>query len=452
MTRAFRSAWLVVALASVLTACATSSAPGPAAPRATTSAARPTREVLGNGVVLITQEHRAADVVALQVWMRVGGRDEAPDELGLSHYLEHMLFKGTPSRPPGSIDREIEGLGGSSNAFTSYDFTHYDIVVPAAAIKPALELLADIAGNAAFVPAELEAEKKVVFEEMNLTEDDPEKFLGRRLSELAYRGHPYGRPILGTREFIQALDRSRLNAYYKKEYVPQNMTLVVIGPLTAAEVRPLAQATFGRLTGPTAPKRATPPVPSMAGGRRDDLARPEQQAYLGLAWHAAATALAAEDIPAVDLLSYILGDGPSSRLNQTVREQKNLVFAIEATYVTREQSGTVSVTARCDPKNLDAAEAAIMDVIRRVKSEGVTEAERQRAIVTAESSYAFDIETSEGLAKSYGQAETTWTLDNELAYLRRLREITAAEIQAAARKYLGDDNVARVRFIPKDAR
>jgi len=454
MKRTVRCAWLVGALASVLAACATPNAAGPAAPgaAAATAAARPTREVLGNGVVLITQEHRAADVVALQVWMRVGGRDEAPDELGLSHYLEHMLFKGTPTRPPGSIDREIEGLGGSSNAFTSYDFTHYDVVVPAAHVKAALELLADIAVNAAFVPEELEAEKKVVFEEMNLTEDDPEKFLGRRLSEVAYRGHPYGRPILGTREFIQALNRERLNAYYKKQYVPQSMSLVVIGPLTAAQVRPLAQATFGRLTGPPAPRRSTPPLPSMAGGRRDDVPRDEQQAYLGLAWYAAATTLAPEDIPAVDLLSYILGDGPSSRLNQTVREQKNLVFAIEAAYVTREQSGTVSVTARCEPKNLDAAEAAIMDVIRRVKSEGVTEAERQRAIVTAESSYAFDIETSEGLAKSYGQAETTWTLDNELAYLGRLRLVSAAQIQAAARKYLGDDDMARVRFIPKGAK
>src|SRR5262245_6763756 len=275
MTRTTIACLLAAAL---LAACST---PHSAAPTATsaqrpTGAPRPIREVLGNGVVLITREHRAADVVALQMWVRVGGRDEAPDELGLSHYLEHMLFKGTPTRPPGSIDREIEGLGGSSNAFTSYDFTHFDVVVPAAHIKAALEILADIAVNAAFVPEEREAEKKVVFEEMNLTEDDPEKFLGRRPSEVAYRGHPYGRPILGTRELIQALDRPRLNAYYKKHYVPQNMVLVVIGPVTAAQVRPLAQATFGRLTGPPSARPPGKPVPSLAGGRRDDVSRPEQ--------------------------------------------------------------------------------------------------------------------------------------------------------------------------------
>ncbi|MEK7714089.1 MAG: pitrilysin family protein, partial [candidate division NC10 bacterium] len=183
----------------VLAGCATAGV----APSRTTTAARPVREALPNGLVLIVHEHRASDVVALQLWVRTGGRDESPEELGLSHYLEHMLFKGTPTRPPGSIDALIEGLGGTSNAFTSYDYTHYDVVLPAEHLRAGIELLADIGVDAAFVPEELESEKKVVFEEMNLVEDDPEKFLGRRLGELAYAPHPYGRPILGTREQIQ---------------------------------------------------------------------------------------------------------------------------------------------------------------------------------------------------------------------------------------------------------
>jgi zinc protease len=447
---------VVVALAAGCAAAPASPPPAsaPASPAPLPRAARsaPTREALPNGVVLIMQEHRAADVVAVQLWMRVGGRDEQPDELGLSHYLEHMLFKGTPTRPPGSIDQLIEGLGGASNAFTSYDFTHFDIVVPSSAARTAMEILADISVNAAFVPAELEAEKKVVFEEMSLTQDDPEKFLSRRLSEVAYRNHPYGRPILGTRELVQALTRDRLNAYYKKHYVPQNMVVVVVGALTPAEMRPLVAATFGRLSGPPAARPPATAVPPLAGGRQDDVPRPEQQAYLGLAWQAAATKLAPDDITAVDLLTYVLGDGPSSRLNQTVREEKGLVNSIEATYVTRELSGLVSVSARLDPKNLDATEAAVREVIGRVRADGVSEAERQRAIVTAESAYAFDIETAEGLAKSYGQAETTWTLDNELRYLDRLREVTAAQIQAAARTYFGDTDLARVRFLPSGAR
>jgi zinc protease len=439
---------LVLALCALAGCASGASAPG--APAKATGEGTPTREVLPNGVVLIIQEHRAADVVAMQLWLRVGGRDEAPNELGLSHYLEHMLFKGTPTRPPGSIDRLIEGLGGTSNAFTAYDFTHFDVVLPTAQMRAGLDLLADIAVNASFDPTELESEKKVVFEEMNLTEDDPERFLTRRLSEIAFRPHPYGRPILGTRELIQALTRDGLLAYYRKRYVPSNMVLVVVGPVSRAAVRPAADAAFGRLRGASIARAPLTPVPTLGPTSRQDVARPEQQAYLGLAWMAPPTGNA--DIFATDLLSYILGDGPSSRLNQTVREQEGLVEAIEATYVPREKAGLVMVTARTEPGKLDAAERAVLGVLDRIRAQGVTEEERQRALVTAEASYAFDIETAEGLARSYGQAETTWTLEDEVRYLERLRKVTAAEIQAAAERYLGASNYTRVRFVPGGAR
>src|SRR2546430_3929639 len=408
--------------------------------------ASPTRQVLPNGVVVISQEHRASDIVAVQLWLRVGGRDEAPAELGLSHYLEHMLFKGTPTRPPGSIDAELEGLGGNSNAFTSYDFTHYDVVVPVSGLRAAAALLADIAVNAAFVPAELESEKKVVFEEMQLTEDDPERFLARRLTEAAYVAHPYGRPILGTREVVGSLTRDTLNAYYKKHYVPGNMALVVVGAVTAAQARAVATETFGRLTGPAPARPATPPANRLASGAGEDVRRSEQQAYLGLAWHAAPTGNT--DIYAVDLLTYILGDGPSSRLNQVLREQRGIVQTIEASYIPRQVSGLVSVTARLDPRQLEAAEAAGREGIGRVREIGRASAERERAITTAESSYAFDIETVEGLAKAYGQAETTWTLQDEVHYLERVRRESGVDVPAAAPPHFCDDNYGRVRFLP----
>ncbi len=429
----------------LLAGCASGAAGGRAA-----VSSRPTREVLPNGVVLIAQEHRASDVVALQLWMRVGGRDETADELGLSHYLEHMLFKGTPTRPPGSIDALIEGLGGTSNAFTSQDYTHFDVVLPAQHMRAGIELLADIAVNASFEQSELDAERKVVFEEMRLTEDNPDRFMVRRLYEVGYAPHPYGRPLLGTEQLIGALTRDRLNAYYKKFYVPGDMVLVAVGAVKSADVRDAVVATFGRLSGSPPPRPPSASPPTLAGGRRDDIRRSEQQAYLGLGWRTAATN--EPDVYAVDLLTYILGDSPSSRLSQRLRDQDRLVFAIEAAYGAWERAGLTTVVARLDPANLARAEATILEVIQRVKAEGVTEAERQRAIITAESNYAFDIETAEGLAKTYGQAETTWTLDDEIAYLSRLRKITAAQIQAVARKYFADDNYARVRFLPPASR
>jgi zinc protease len=451
-----RAPLLLLLACGVLTACAASGSTGSSrtgqagAGGSRAAAARPIREVLPNGVVLIVHEHRASEVAALQLWFRVGGRDEAPDELGLSHYLEHMLFKGTETRPPGSIDAMIEGLGGQSNAYTSYDYTHYDVVVPARHVRAGIALLADIAVNASFDARELDAERKVVFEEMRLTQDNPDRYLVRRLYELAYTPHPYGRPILGTPELIESLTGERLARYYRKYYVPAQMVLVVVGAADPDEVRRLARQAFGRLDGAVPQRPSVPPPPALDASRRADVPRPEQQAYLGMAWQTVPTNHG--DVYAVDVLTYILGDSPSSRLNQALRERERLVHAVEAGYGAWARAGMVTVTARLDAANLERAERGVLDVIARVKAEGVTEAERQRAIVTAESNYAFDIETAEGLAKTYGQAETTWTLDDELAYLDRLRRVTAAEIQAVARKYLGDDTYARVRFVPGGAR
>jgi zinc protease len=431
----------------LLGACASvGTAPAPAATSGLGPPA-PKREVLGNGAVLITLEHRASEVVALQLWMRVGGRDESAAELGLSHYLEHMLFKGTPTRPPGSIDRLIEGLGGRSNAFTSYDYTHYDLVVPAKDLSTGVQLLADIAVNASFDPGEMDAERKVVLEEMRLTEDNAENYMNRRQFELAYEPHPYGRSLLGPPESIRALTRETLNRYYKKAYVPRHMVLVIVGAVSPADARAAALATFGRLPDAPASRAEVPVLRPLERKREVDVRRPEQQAFLGLAWRT--TPVNERDVYAVDLLTYILGDSPSSRLNQAVREQERLVFTIESNYSAWERAGLVTVTARLDPANLDRAEASILRVVKGVREGGVTEAELNRAIVTAEASYAFDIETAEGLAKTYGQAETTWTIDNEVAYLSRLREVKAEEVQAAARKYFGDDDYARVRFVPQ---
>ncbi|MCL6640185.1 MAG: insulinase family protein [Candidatus Rokubacteria bacterium] len=437
---------LAVLVLLTASACAAGRSPAPSAgPGAT-----PRRHVLANGVRIVVEEHRLSDVAAVQLWVAAGGRDEGATELGLAHYLEHMLFKGTPSRPPGSIDRLIEGLGGQSNAYTSYDYTHYDLVLPARHLDTGLELLADIAVHAAFDPTELEAERRVVFEEMRLTEDNPDRFLLRRLYELAYRPHPYGRPLLGTPELIAALTRERLAAYYRRYYQPDAMVLVVVGAVDPGQVRRRTAATFGRLTGRADPRPLLPPVPSLACGRRADVERPERQAYLGLAWQTSPTNQ--PDVYAVDLLTYILGDSPSSRLNQRLRERERLVFNIEAGYGAWDKAGLVTVTARLDPANLERAEASVLDVLRQVKAEGIGEAERQRALITAESHYAFDIETAEGLAKTYGQAEVTWTLAEELAYLERLRRVTAGEIQAVARRYFGEDDYACVRFRPRAGR
>ena len=167
----------------------------------------PSREVLANGLRLIIQEHPASDVVALHLWVGVGGRDEAPAERGFSHFAEHMLFKGTERRAPGFVDREIESVGGRTNAGTSWDYTFYYILLPASQTTKGIEILSDMAFNSAFDERELAREREVVFEEIRLGEDNPRSYLGRRLYELTFRGEAYGHPVLGDREVLRAASR-----------------------------------------------------------------------------------------------------------------------------------------------------------------------------------------------------------------------------------------------------
>ena len=198
-------ALLVTLLTLVASACSTKRTALVAPP---TSA--PIRHVLFNGVRVIIEEHRTSDVVAVQLWVKAGGRDEVANELGLAHYLEHMLFKGTPTRPGRLIDREVEGTGGRMNAGTSLDFTYYHMVLPASRAVAGVEILADIGVNASLDEPLLEAEKRVVLEEIRLGEDSPMRFLFKKTYESVFDGHPYGRPVIGTPELIRALTREQL--------------------------------------------------------------------------------------------------------------------------------------------------------------------------------------------------------------------------------------------------
>jgi zinc protease len=397
-------------------------------------------------VRVIVQEDRASDVVALQLWVRAGGRDEAPSELGLAHYLEHMLFTGTTSRPTGFIDRDVESVGGRMNAGTSLDYTYYHMVLPAARTDSAIELLADISVNASLETAVLDAEKRVVLEEMRLSEDNPRRFLVRKLQEVIFEGHPYGRPVIGTPDLIRGLTRDTLLAFYRRLYAPEAFTLVVVGPVTPGDVLDRARRTFGRL-----PRSGNGPLPAPVAvplrARNVELARPGTQAYLGLGWQAPRIDHA--DLAAVDLLVTILGQMRTSRLTRTLRDELGLVASVGSGYSALEAAGAVTVTAQTDPPNLARVEAEIIREIARIRDQGVTEAERRRAVTVAEVQHEFSSETVEGRALTLGRAETVWRLEDELAYLDRVRTVSREQIQAAAQRYLDPSRYVRVTLVPR---
>jgi len=407
----------------------------------------PSREVLANGLRVIIQEYPASDVVALHLWVGVGGRDEAPAERGFSHFAEHMLFKGTERRAPGFVDREIESVGGRTNAGTSLDYTFYYILLPASQTVKGLEILSDMVFNSAFDERELAREREVVFEEIRLGEDNPRSYLGRRLYELTFRGETYGYPVLGDRDALRAASRETLRGYYTRHYVPDNMTLVVVGAVRPEEVRAAVARTFA-VPPARGYRRATPPAPRpLDESYREVFPRPERQSSIGLAW--LAPRLGEPDMFATDLLAHILGGSQSSRLNQVLRERLRLVTSVRAGYSAMQGAGILSVTALCEPDDLEKVEAAVLAEVKRIQDDGVTQVERDRAVTAAESDHAFAIETAEGRAYGYGFAETLWTLEAKLRYLDGIRAVTSEQIRDAARRYLSPAN-ARLILRPRE--
>ena len=414
-------------------------------PQLATVIQAPVRHVLPNGVRIIIQEFRSSEVVAVQLWVRAGGRDEAALELGLAHYLEHMLFKGTTTRPRGFVDRDVEAVGGRMNAGTSLDYTFYHAVLPAPRAVATIEMLADISGNSILDETELELEKKVVLEEMRLSEDSPQRHLARQLYGVVFGSHPYSRPVLGTADIIQKLTRDTLLAFYRRHYVPESFALVVVGPVNPTETLRAAERTLGRL--PRSGFHRLPgSAPASLTPKRVDVPRPGALAYLGMGW--LGPRLDHADTPAVDLLVSILGQSRSSRLPQSLRERLALVNSVGSDYTALEAGGVIMVTAQLEPPNLARAEAEILREVQRLREQGVTDAELRRAITRAEAEHAFRSETAEGRARLLGHAETVWRLAEELAYIDRVRSVTSEQVRLAARRYLDPERYGRLAFVP----
>jgi zinc protease len=312
-----------------------------------------------------------------------------------------------------------------------------------------IETLADISVNASLDEDLLEREKRVVLEELRLSQDNPRRFLGRQLYGAAFDGHAYGRPIIGTTGLIRGLTREQLLRFYRRHYIPEAFTLVVVGAVSPTEVLAAATRTFGSLTRSGA-SRLPPPSTGEGQPRHVELDRPGSHAYLGLAWPAPRIDHA--DTPAVDLLVGILGQGRSSRLTRSLRDRLGLVNTIGTAYSALEAAGIVTLTVQLELENLARAEAEIWQEIRRVHETGITSAELERARTAEEARREFQAETAEGRAAALGHAATIWRLEEEEAYLHRLRAVTREQVRAAARRYLDLARSARVVFRPQDRR
>ncbi len=433
---------MIAAFAFVASGCAAAAQTAPPAGEP----AAPIVQVLPNGFTLIVQDHRAADIVAVYLWVATGVRYEKPDGLGYAHFQEHMLFKGTDKFGPGYIDRTVEGQGGRTNAFTSFDYTTFQILVPSDGTRTALGLLDDMAFRSTFDPKEIDAERQVIFEEAHIETDNPKSAIVRQLYGLVFSGHPYGRPVLGTPATMNAATQVKLKGFNSQYYTPENMVLVVVGPVDARAVRAMVDQNFGKhpKTGYVPPP--VPPLAPIRGMVRKTVERPEQQAHLALGWQA--PSLSDPDSFALDLVATILGGSESARLQKNLRDGERIVSGISLTNSSMRLSGIAYVQAQLEAGDVEKAERRILEEIARLQQEGPTEDERRLAVTKAESEHAFAYETTDGVASAYGLVQLTGRLDDELRYLERLRGITREQIRAAARKYLPVTAYARIAFVP----
>ncbi|MCS6897656.1 MAG: insulinase family protein [Nitrospira sp.] len=406
------------------------------------SASAPHEYVLSNGMKVLLVEVPKAPVATVQVWYKVGSRNEVMGRAGLSHMLEHMMFKGTAQYPKGSFSRLIRKNGGIDNAFTGQDFTAYFENMAADRIELALELEADRMQGLALDPQEFQTEREVVKEERRLrTEDDPQSALVEILFAQAFLSHPYHWPVIGWFSDLDAMSLEDLQRHYDTFYSPNNATLVVVGDIKADPLIQTIKALFEPIPRGPSPRHTVSEEPPQRGERRFVLKREAQVPFVMMGFHV--PNYISEDAYALSLLDTLLSKGKSSRLYQSLVYEQKIALAVGADYnPLQADPGLLYCYALVKPgTKIDAVEEALQREIARLHNELPTEIELQRAKNQLEAARVFEQDSNFRRAMLLGEAETVgagWQWEQH--FLDRIRAVTPQDVQRVARRYLHADN------------
>lgn len=410
-------------------------------PSAVNAAATAVQEtVLDNGLKVLLLEDHKSPAVTFQVWYRVGSRNEKDGKSGLAHFLEHMLFKGTPTTGPEEYSRIIAKNGGRSNAFTSTDMTVYYATMSREKIHIQLELEADRMTNALLGDTFFEPEKKVIQEERRLrTDDNPGAALAEVANAVAYTVHPYRRPVIGWMDDIQNLTRQDLVDFYKLYYAPNNAFIVVTGDFSTSEILPKIRSAFGKIPRAAAAPKVRAEEPPQKGERRVMLKKEAELPLVMMSYHA--PNLKNPDSFALDLLSVVLAGGRSSRLYKELVYEKRLVRGIDADYGSVSiDDTTFSVSAQLMPgKTAAQVESEVDRLLEQVKTDLVSERELQKAKNQVESSFIFAQDSIFGQALKIGYYEIVSEWRDMDKYLDGIRKVTRQDLRRVAQKYLDRD-------------
>ncbi len=400
------------------------------------------------GLKVIGVESHKSPVVSVQIWTRNGSADERKGDEGLSHFIEHLVFKGTKSFKAGEIAARVEACGGEINAYTSFDQTVYYITISKQFYKEALQIIADMVSTPTFDSTEVDREREVVIEEIKRSHDSLGRRASRNLFEQFYGGHPYSVPVIGYEKNIQDVPVERLRSFFAERYVADNMFLVVTGDFDAttfpADVKAVTSEVSER-----AAQKPTRMHPTKLASKKVFVEESKfEEAVFYIVWPGIQILHA--DLAALECLMLILGQGASSRLYGKLRLEQNLVNSIGAGLWSPSQAdGFLSVSGSLNPKHMDAAFTEIKTCLTELLDKGVSREELDKAKINFLSEEAYTMETVGGLARKYGgNFEAVQDLQFHEKFHQSLAEVTKVDVLNVARKYLNPQILLMTAMVP----
>ena len=392
--------------------------------------------VLDNGLTVVWQEDHRQPLVAIETRILGGLRGEGAFlGSGITHFIEHMLFKGTPSRLPGTIEQEVRRYGGTINAFTSHDYTGVSFFVESRFLREALGLLSDVLQHATFPEGEFIKERLVILSEIQMNRDDPE----RRIRDLFWNQrlllHPYRHPILGYPELLERLSVDDLRALYRAQYVPNNVLLACVGDLESTQFQQLIREAFGSWPRGAPYQVSVPDEPPAITVRQMVEELQVQAAYTIVGFPS--TRLADPDLFALDVLASIVGQGRSARLYEELIRKRTLAHAVGASNYTPVDPGAFTVFLRTDPDKVSAAVEATLEILDAVKDRGIIEQELNKAKRQVVADYVFRHQTIESKADDLASSMAL-TGDPRFSkrYVEGIQQVTREQIRQVAQRYL----------------
>ncbi len=404
---------------------------------------------LANGLTVLVKETPGTKVATVQIWVKAGSIYEEKHEAGITHLIEHMIFKGTPTRAPGEVAGAIEAVGGQINAYTSYEYTVYHATLSSRNWAEALEVLTDAVLHSNFDAEELTREKKVVLEEIRMRKDRANIALFEALMAHAYTVHPYRLPVSGTAESVTAISREDILRYMKNHYHPDNFTVVVVGDVRVQQVLDSVNSLMAGLPRSEAQPPTIPREPAQTANRLFALSEDVNQTQLALAFPG--SAFKGQDAAILDVMTTILANGETSRLYTKLRNDKGLVYRIDGSAFTPKDPGLLEFTATLDADKVAPALEEMLTEIFRMKHAKVSNEELERAKSNLESDFIFNLERAEGQARVLGSFEFLTGDPREDKYLERVRAVSKEDIQRVAAFYLKGEHLTVGTIAPLGA-